>query len=399
MVVLVTLCKTEGETPVRILVVGAGIGGLAAAHALNREGHEVTVFERAPELRTSGAALTLWSNGTGVLADLGVSTDGLGAPVDALEQRTFDGRVLLRLDVARAEARYGYPNISMPRRGLVQRLASVLPDGMIVFDRACTGIEQDAEGVRVSFADGTTARGDLLVGADGYRSVVRKHVWGSDPLRPSGWATWQGLSRVDLEVTTSRRGLMILGPEGFCGLLPAGDGLLQWWFDLRQGADEPRPDSPVAMVRKQFGHWSSPVGELLDAVADEDVEFFAHYRHKVPRVWSKGRATVLGDAAHTMPPTVAQGGNQALEDAWALARALRTSPDDAAAALSEYERSRTRRAALAARMAGSGMTDRYLPTLYRMTPDGLMSRYYTRFLRSVSTFLTTREAAVPPSDL
>jgi FAD-dependent urate hydroxylase len=104
-------------------------------------------------------------------------------------------------------------------------------------------------------------------------------------------------------------------------------------------------------------------------------------------VWSKGRATVLGDAAHTMPPTVAQGGNQALEDAWALARALRRQPGDLARALSEYERSRSRRAAFAARMAGSELTDKFMPTVSRLTPDALISRYYTRFLRKVSTFL------------
>ncbi|GAA1987031.1 NAD(P)/FAD-dependent oxidoreductase [Catenulispora subtropica] len=374
----------------RILVIGAGIGGLAAAHALNREGHDVTVVERAPELRTSGAALTLWSNGTGVLADLGIATDGLGAPVDALEQRTFDSRVLLRLDIARAEERYGHPNISMPRRNLVRRLASALPEGTVVFGRQVTSVEQDADKAPAVLADGSTAEADLVIGADGYRSVVRKHVWGSDPLQPSGWATWQGLSRITLETTTSMCGLMILGPEGFCGLMPAGDGLLQWWFDLRQTPDEPRPDSPVAMLRKRFGHWSSPVDALLDAVTDEDVEYFAHYGHKIPRVWSKGRVTVLGDAAHTMPPTVAQGGNQALEDAWALAQALRKTPGDLAAALADYERSRARPAAYAARLAGSEMTDRYLPTFYRMTPDRLMSRYYTYFLRRVSTFLTTQ---------
>jgi FAD-dependent urate hydroxylase len=258
---------------------------------------------------------------------------------------------------------------------------------VLQFSKECTGISEDADGVRAEFADGTSYRADLVVGADGHRSVVRTHVWGSDPTRPSGWATWQGLSRIGLEVATSRTGLMILGPEGFCGLLPAGDGLVQWWFDLRWDGKQPLPDSPVAMLRKEFGHWAAPVDALLDAIDDADIEFFAHAKHKVPRVWSKGRATVLGDAAHTMPPTVAQGGNQALEDAWALARALRRQPGDLARALSEYERSRSRRAAFAARMAGSELTDKFMPTVSRLTPDALISRYYTRFLRKVSTFL------------
>ncbi|MGC0417417.1 2-polyprenyl-6-methoxyphenol hydroxylase-like FAD-dependent oxidoreductase [Embleya sp. AB8] len=153
--------------------------------------------------------------------------------------------------------------------------------------------------------------------------MVRRHVWGTNPTTPTGWVTWQGLGPVDVDVVSARRGLMIVGPEGMCGLLPAADGLLQWWFDVRRSPAEPAPASPIAALRARFGHWATPVPEVLAAVTDADIEFFAHRRHRVPRSWSLGRTTLIGDAAHTMPPTVAQGGNQALEDAWTLARALR----------------------------------------------------------------------------
>nr|WP_272923864.1 FAD-dependent monooxygenase [Streptomyces sp. SID3343] len=143
-------------------------------------------------------------------------------------------------------------------------------------------------------------------------------------------------------------------------------------------------------MRDTFGHWASPVRDTLAAVVDADVEFFAHYRHRVPRTWGRGRATVLGDAAHTMPPTMAQGANQALEDAWTLAGALRRTPGAAGIpqALTHYERSRSRRASLTARRAGPETTNKYLPTLFRMMPDALLSRYYTRRLRLVSTYLS-----------
>ncbi|WP_406280909.1 FAD-dependent oxidoreductase [Embleya sp. NBC_00896] len=406
----------------RILVIGAGIGGLAAAHALRTDGHDVTVFERAPALRTSGSALTLWSNGTGVLADLGISTEGLGAPIDMLEQRDANGRALMRIDVSLAATRYGHPHIAMPRRNLIRRLADALPDGTIVFDKTCSEVSQNAHATssthghghdahsahsahsaQVTFTDGTTAHGDLVIGADGARSVVRRHVWTTDPTTPTGWATWQGLSRFDvdtdlgrdLDVVSSRRGLMIVGPEGMCGLLPAGDGLLQWWFDVRRTPDEPMPTEPIAALRARFGHWAAPVPEVLAAVTDADVEFFTHYRHKVPRTWSRGSVTLLGDAAHTMPPTVAQGGNQALEDAWTLARALRRTPG-IPEALTDYESSRTQRASLTARRAGSETTNKYLPTLSRLTPDALVSRYHTRWLRLISTYLSDRPAHRAP---
>jgi 2-polyprenyl-6-methoxyphenol hydroxylase-like FAD-dependent oxidoreductase len=374
----------------RILVVGAGIGGLAAARALTRDGHEVTVYERAPQLRTTGAALTLWSNGTGVLHDLGVSTDGLGAPLDILEQRAWNGRSLMSIDVSHAARVHGHPHLSTPRRDLVERLARSLPDGTIAFGKECTEVTHADGTARIAFADGTHAVGDLVVGADGHRSAVRRYVWGNDPTTPSGWATWQGLSRVGIETARSRHGLMVVGPEGMCGLLPAGNGLLQWWFDVPYQAGESspeRPRSPVAMLRGRFGHWASPVPDTLDAVRDDDVEFFAHHTHKVPRIWSRTGVTLLGDAAHTMPPTVAQGGNQALEDAWTLARALRETGNDVPAALSAYERARSRRAGLVSRTATAATANQYHPILPRLTPNALVTRAYTRWLRTVSNYL------------
>src|SRR5579875_1907562 len=211
----------------RVLIIGAGIGGLAAARALIADGHDVTVFEQAPGLRLDGAAVTLWSNGTGILHELKVSLDGVGAPIDVLEQRDYNGRLLVRTDVARSAAHHGHPHICLPRRRLLERLAEGLPSGTISFGRACTGITQDGERVRAGFADGTTEDGDLLAGADGRGSVVRDHLWGGDPAEPSGWATWQGVSPVPIDVTSSRRGVMIVGPAGMCGLMPAGEGLLQ----------------------------------------------------------------------------------------------------------------------------------------------------------------------------
>src|SRR5580658_56528 len=181
---------------VRVLIVGAGIGGLAAARALSADGHDVSVFEQAAGPRDGGAAVTLWSNGTGILGELGVSLDGVGAPIDVLEQRDYRGRVLASVDVARSASHYGHPNICLPRRRLLERLAEGLPPAMVRYGRACTAVAQNGDGVRVDFADGGRETGDLLVGADGRGSVVRDALWGRDPAEPSGWATWQGVTPI-----------------------------------------------------------------------------------------------------------------------------------------------------------------------------------------------------------
>ena len=176
----------------RVIVIGGGIGGIAAARGLLSLGHEVAVFEQAAQGRTSGSALTVFCNGSGVLGDLGVSLAGLGAGLDTLEQRSYSGQPLMRIDLARATRRYGSPNLCVPRRDLADRLAEGLPGDLVSFGRACTGVTQDEGGVRVSFADGTTVTGDLLVGADGHRSVVRTGLLGDEQPGPPGGAPGRG---------------------------------------------------------------------------------------------------------------------------------------------------------------------------------------------------------------
>jgi FAD-dependent urate hydroxylase len=375
----------------KVLISGAGIGGLAAARALLADGHEVTVLEQSAELRPGGAAVTLWSNGTGVLSELGVRLDGAGAPIDVLETRDHRGRLLVSVDVAQAAARYGHPHVCLPRARLLGLLAADLPPGTITFGRAVRAAATEPGGaVRVTFADGGSARGDLLIAADGRGSAIRDELWGGDPGRLTGWATWQGLSPVPVAITASRRSVLFVGKPGTCGLMPAGDGLLQWWFDLRWAPGTPPLVKPVARLRDRFGDWAPPVAEVLAAVTDDETGFFPHYRHRVPRTWGSGRVTVIGDAAHSMPPTRAQGANQALEDAWALAVALRNAANTEAgpeAALRAFERTRSRKASVVSRQAGNEDYNRYGAILSRLVPGPLATRYYTRWLRQISTYL------------
>ena len=188
-----------------IIVIGAGIGGLAIARGLLTAGHRVRVYERAPARGTGGAALTIFSNGTAVLNDLGVSLGGLGARTDRLDALTASGRLRTSMNIAHAAGRYGFPTTTISRRRLLERLADGLPVGLVRYGTGCQRVTQDNGQVTATFSDGSTAEGDLLIGADGRHSAVRDCLWSDGAVHPAAFGTWQGLSPIDIDLTHSHR--------------------------------------------------------------------------------------------------------------------------------------------------------------------------------------------------
>ncbi|WP_299038586.1 NAD(P)/FAD-dependent oxidoreductase [uncultured Pseudokineococcus sp.] len=356
-------------------MVGGGPAGLAAALGLLAGGHRVTVLERAAALRRTGGAVTLSSGGTAALAALGVRVDDLGRHLEVLESRTEDGRPLMRVPLGDLGRRVGTPTTSVLRRRLVERLAGLLPADVLRLGARVDGVEPHGRRPLVHLDGAPDVAADLLVGADGERSPVRRSVRpGAVPGR-TGWTTWQGCTRVDHPLVDDERVLFLTGPAGFCDLQPAGEGLLQWSFSTPPGvlpaAHGPR--GAAAVLRARFGGWADPVPAVLAAVADDDLSGWDHRTAPVPSVWGAGAVTLVGDAAHVMPPSLGQGVNQALEDAHALAAALRgVGPSDVVRALRGYEARRTRQVRPVAVLAGSeeAITHRALSRgVMRSLPD------------------------------
>ena len=381
----------------RVSVVGAGPGGLAVARGLLSAGHHVRVYERAPDLRLGGAAVTLWPNGTAVLTALGVSLDGLGPRIDVLDSRSDQGRPGPRMRTARLSARFATPTLSVPRHALVQRLFAALPPGTVAFGRTCQDVDP-ATG-RTTFTDGTSVEADVVIGADGHSSAVRRALRPDAGTHPTGWVTWQGLSRVPIDVTGSSRILTMSGRAGFLGLQPAGDGLLQWYFSVPPGPatrrgtgarnGEAPSSSPVEMLRERFGAWADPVPVVLESIGDTEISPWPHLTQQVPETWGAGRVTLLGDAAHTMPPSLAQGVNQTLEDAHALIRTLTaaSSGTDPAPALRSYERRRAEQLRRIVAMTRREVSTTYGPLLMRAVPDRAATAIYTRLIEGSSSVL------------
>lgn len=390
----------------RVSVIGAGPGGLAVARGLLNTGHQVRVYERAAGLRLEGAAVTLWPNGTAVLTALGVSLDGLGPRIDVLDARTDQGRPGPRMHTARLGARFASPTLSVPRRALVQRLFDALPAGTVAFDMTCQGVDPATGGV--TFTDGTSAEADVVIGADGRSSAVRRAVRPDAGTRPTGWVTWQGLSRVPINVTDSSRILTMSGRAGFLGLQPAGDGLLQWYFSVPPGpttragtvaeAGALLQVPPLEVLRKRFGTWADPVPVVLASISETDTSPWAHHTQLVPKTWGAGRVTLLGDAAHTMPPSLAQGVNQTLEDAHALTRTLApaTSGTDPAPTLRHYETTRAKQTKRIVAMTRNEISTTYGPLLMRAVPGRVATAIYARLIEHSSSVLHDPAPTTPP---
>ncbi|MGW5877037.1 FAD-dependent oxidoreductase [Nocardiopsis terrae] len=380
----------------RIVIVGAGTGGLALARGLIRQGHAVEVHERAVDLRSDGAGLGLHPNGTAALSALGVDAGGIGRRLDGVRNRAPSGRVRHTLDAGAARDHYGFGSRTVPRSALLELLAEGLPEGTVRFGRACTRVRVNPDGtVSALFGDGSSATGDVVVGADGARSAARRDLWDRDPARPTGWASWQVLAPVPVGLAAGTDAALVQGRQGTCGMAPAGDGLVRCWFDVRWRSGTPRPESPAAVLRRLFGDWTDPdVRTVLEHVRDEDLVLTEHVRHRVPRVWGRGGATLLGDAAHAFPPSAAQGADQALEDAWALSLALAEegAAADPAAALRRYESVRRGPASLALLASGAEAVLRLSAprVLGRERAGAMAARRYVGYLGGVSNVLTDR---------
>lgn len=373
----------------RVLVVGAGVGGISVARGLCRDGHDVTVFERRPDVRAAGGAVTIWSNGETVLRQLGVDMDGAGQLLSTVRAMTSSGRPLGSIDVTAMVDRLGAPVRMVPRRVLLERLLRGFPTERIRCDARAIGVVRTRSGVRVEFGDGSSAEGDVLIGADGLRSMVRDSL-GAPEARHTGWSSWQGLVTL-AEIPDKDVAFVIVGGHGNLGVWPAGGSEVQWWFDLPWSPEFVRPQRPIEVIRSSFAGWSELADRVLATLTDEDLARspFPHFRHPIPRA-GRGPVTLLGDAAHAMPPTLAQGTNQALLDTMVLCKALLDSAShggsaDLASALRWYEKTRRRKVMAVSRVASLPVSHgEFVLRPAALIPDRLQSWALTTFLRWTS---------------
>lgn len=309
------------------VVVGAGIAGLATAHALSRLGYDVSVLERDTQLRSEGAGITLWPNAVRALEQIGLGDVITETAHTVNEAVTLDpaGSVLTTVPLDRIAERFGRL-ISVHRAEFLEALSARI-ESEVRFGVDVRSVGRDLE------ASGAAIAADLIVGADGIASAVRDVVAPGPVPRPAGYAAWRGV--VLSGDQTPKRASETMGSGQRFGLVPLRGGRTYWFAVLADGDGSEN-------LEEEFASWHQPIPGLLAAPPIGERSYLS--LHDLPPLarWHRDGVVLVGDAAHAMTPNLGQGAAQALEDVAALARRLGEKP--LSEALRTYERDRKRRA-------------------------------------------------------
>jgi 6-hydroxynicotinate 3-monooxygenase len=333
----------QGRT---ITIIGAGIGGLALAAALRQRGIDVEIYEQASAFARVGSGIQMSPNAMRVLRSLGLE-DRIRA--NAFQPQTWDSRDWDTGDYtnraklgAVTEERYGAPYIQMHRGDLHEFLASLVPPEIVHFGKTLDRIEDQPGGYRLSFADGTTAHAETLMGIDGVHSVVRQHLLGDEAPRFMGRAAYRTtfpahlLGDVKIDDNTKW-----WGPDRHIVIYYTTKNRDELYFTTSQPETDWTTESwsaggDLEEMRAAFAGFHPEVQAVLEACPR--VNKWALFERDPLLTWSKGNACLLGDSCHPMLPYMAQGAASSLEDALVLARCFdELGLDDAASVFQRFE--------------------------------------------------------------
>ncbi|MEV7691721.1 FAD-dependent urate hydroxylase HpxO [Microbacterium sp. NPDC089189] len=335
----------------RIVIIGAGIGGTSAAIALQRLGHDVHVYDQIRENRPVGAALSLWPNGVKVLNWLGLAdqVERLGGRMEQMEYADgLTGDTMCRFSLDPVTTQTGQRPYPVARADLQGLLMDTVGADRIHLGMKMTGLAESDDTVTVTFANGESTTADLVIGADGARSATRDYVLGTVTERSySGYTNYNGLVPIDTRIAPADQWTTYVGEGKRVSVMPVSDGRFYFFFDVPQPSGVPydRADG-VTPLREAFAGWAPGVEALIDAIDPEtslnrveiwDVDPF--------HTWTRGRVMLLGDSAHNTAPDIGQGACSALEDSFVLGLIFATTTLGVPDALRRYEAARTQRAA------------------------------------------------------
>lgn len=314
----------------RAIIIGGGIAGLTAALALEKAGIWSDVYEAAPALRPAGAGISLAVNAMRIyralgLADL-IATEGAEAQWMQITDEHL--RPISSSAIGDLRDRYGAGVVLIHRARLQAILLGAIGQGKVHTGKRLKALAQDDKAVMATFEDGSTATADLLIGADGIHSATRSQLFPEVPLRYSGQTCWRGITRFELPDDAKLRQFEAWGGRLRFGCTPVGHGEV-YWYAVETAAEGGKDDSPALNeeLSRKFAAFAAPVPALIQATSpDHIIRNDLHDLTPMP-LWHRGRALLIGDAAHATTPNMGQGGCQAAEDAFTLGRILQSETD------------------------------------------------------------------------
>ena len=358
----------------KIIIIGGGIGGLAAALSLLKRGLDVEIYEQAPELKEVGAGIQISSNGTRVLYALGLE--------EALKrvQVLPSGRVIRHWKTGETwnwfdlgvttQQRYGTPHVMLHRgdlHGLLADAVRTLKPDTVKLGRRCSGAATVGDHAEVTFEGTDIVRAAYVIGADGIHSRVRAALFGADKPAFTGYVAWRGL--VPMDRLPSRlaqmRGTNWLGPHGHVLHYPVRRGEIMNFITFVE-RDDWRVESWMTQgtadeLANDFRGWHEDVHEIIRRI-EAPYKWAMMARGPMPR-WSGGRVTLLGDACHPTLPFLGQGGVMAIEDSYVVAACIAKYFDDPATAFARYEDIRRERTAAVVRKSNDNVKSAFSPAL------------------------------------
>lgn len=312
-------------TPGRVVVIGAGPAGMATALSVIQAGHHVRVFERYAHARPAGNILNLWPPPIKALGLMGVDMEDFGAPCRS-EFRSVTGHARAVINLPQDVIdQYGGGFIGLLRPELYERLLQALPEGTIEFNRGVDRIEQDSAGARLFMSDGEVIEADVVVGADGINSMVRKTLWGDEPIREHNLHIFGGF--IYDPPVEAEKGLCVVSHDqvtqgAWTSIRRKGRDGFQWWvLTAHDAGKEFTADLQTSAAALAAG-FPAPLPQLIAATESQNVQRWVLRDRKPLKQWSQGRVTLVGDAAHPTSPYAAYGAGMSIEDGYFLGRAL-----------------------------------------------------------------------------
>jgi FAD-dependent urate hydroxylase len=325
----------------KVVVVGAGIGGLCAGLALRRAGFEVEMYERTPEIHPVGFGLCMWPNGAKAMNALGLDRemDRISPEMNAVDFRTKEGELLSHIALEPLRLATGQRPYPVARADLHLALLERYGREAVRLGSQCVDVRQDGKKAVIELADGRTVVGDLVIGADGLRSTVRERVFGAFPVRRLS-ADWEGLVAAVPGFTPSDTFTFYVGDGKRAAMMPVAGGRFYFFFDFPLRPDGQQAGGMREEMRSLFSGWCQPVQDLIETVDPSSAASLEHRDLELIDSFVSGRVALLGDAAHATSPFLGQGAAMAAEDAIVLTHFLQTTSISVEDALERYQRER-----------------------------------------------------------